>query len=895
MKNKKTLVTIASTLIVYLFLSTLLNSAVADPISIFVVDKEISDNEKVISNSDSSLLSTIDDIGSTINELESTSEKNSLNQVEISETNEVKVEQQNSKTFKEQDETNILLPNGEEDNNPNEQPLNNDYQNEKWALVIGSNPFDDHVGQGAIGEALSFKNLAVKYGWKSSNIRLLLDKVSLSDIFNEIQFIADNINPSDTLFVYLIDHGGPEFFCLYEEKLYYSDLDIALDSIKVEGIGIAISACYSGSAIPHLKQQGRVIVTSGPPDETNGGLGHVFLNAFDEFGDYSINGNNNGMVSLEEAYFYIKHEGYQNPQIQDDYNGELNLFNINWEEGRKDQITSYTYRSSCSHSVLNWNGQSLWVFELAQSFQPSLSTLTKIRLEIGKTGTPKNLIISIRNNLYGKDLTSKIIQPDQINSDFYTTIDFPDINVIPGETYYIVCRALGEETGPCFGCHQFYLGFTDDCYDKGTCYRIEWSSDWQGKNGDLLFVTYGEGVSYNNNPPAKPNRPEGLNSCTLGLEYTYSTNSTDADDDKISYGWDWDGDDGIDEWTSFYNSDETINIPHIWNYEGIFNVKVKARDELYQESDWSEELIVTITEADGDGDGVPDDIDNCPFTYNPDQTDSDGDGIGDACDDDDDENILFVQCTDSIMEGKILTVTVRKNNANGEKIYAWVNFPGAKLIKNKYGQTVSFLVDDVNQDTQFTITASKLGWEDGTKTITVKNNNPPVALLTGPESGWKNQELTFDASASYDPDGGSLTYEYKWKLVDVWHEGSSIQNHTYISAIPQTKTITLKVTDEYGESDTKTIYCNIHKPVADFTMTPSNPKKNQEITFDATESSGNGLTYEWKWNLLGLYEGTGMIVYHSYPHIGYKTVTLRITDIYGNTDTKSQTFWVSLP
>jgi len=36
--------------------------------------------------------------------------------------------------------------------------------------------------------------------------------------------------------------------------------------------------------------------------------------------------------------------------------------------------------------------------------------------------------------------------------------------------------------------------------------------------------------------------------------------------------------------------------------------------------------------SDADGDGVPDDVDNCPATANADQADADGDGIGDACD-----------------------------------------------------------------------------------------------------------------------------------------------------------------------------------------------------------------------------------------------------------------------
>ena len=48
------------------------------------------------------------------------------------------------------------------------------------------------------------------------------------------------------------------------------------------------------------------------------------------------------------------------------------------------------------------------------------------------------------------------------------------------------------------------------------------------------------------------------------------------------------------------------------------------------------------TPTDRDGDGVADDADNCPDTANPEQADSDGDGVGDACDapaDSDDDGV----------------------------------------------------------------------------------------------------------------------------------------------------------------------------------------------------------------------------------------------------------------
>lgn len=65
----------------------------------------------------------------------------------------------------------------------------------------------------------------------------------------------------------------------------------------------------------------------------------------------------------------------------------------------------------------------------------------------------------------------------------------------------------------------------------------------------------------------------------------------------------------------------------------VYYVQVDAYNILGQVQ--SSEIVnftTTHPEKDFDQDGVPNPLDNCPFTANPEQLDSDGNGVGDACD-----------------------------------------------------------------------------------------------------------------------------------------------------------------------------------------------------------------------------------------------------------------------
>ena len=86
-------------------------------------------------------------------------------------------------------------------------------------------------------------------------------------------------------------------------------------------------------------------------------------------------------------------------------------------------------------------------FWIAQSFKPILPVLTRVELRLFRmNGISSDFITCIRSNLTGEDLTSISLPYNKIStSSSWIEFDFPDIDVIPERSYYIICRTNGGD------------------------------------------------------------------------------------------------------------------------------------------------------------------------------------------------------------------------------------------------------------------------------------------------------------------------------------------------------------------------------------------------------------------------------------------------------------------
>jgi hypothetical protein len=82
---------------------------------------------------------------------------------------------------------------------------------------------------------------------------------------------------------------------------------------------------------------------------------------------------------------------------------------------------------------------------------------------------------------------------------------------------------------------------------------------------------------YASEPPSTPEAPDGPNSGSASVEYTYTATSIDPEGDQILYMFDW-GDGNISGWIGPFDSGAVGTTNHSWTQAGTYEIKAKARD-----------------------------------------------------------------------------------------------------------------------------------------------------------------------------------------------------------------------------------------------------------------------------------------------------------------------------
>ena len=169
-------------------------------------------------------------------------------------------------------------------------------------------------------------------------------------------------------------------------------------------------------------------------------------------------------------------------------------------------------------------------------------------------------------------------------------------------------------------------------------------------------------------------------------------------------------------------------------------------------------------------------------------------------------------------------------------------------------------------------------------------NQPPTAsLAVGPLSGDAPLTVSFDGSASTDPDGSIVSQA--WDFGDGQATSGPTASHLY--SVPGSYAVTLTVTDDGGGTATATASIQVaappppnQPPTASLSAAPLSGDAPLTVSFDGsalTDADGSIVSHAWDFG--DGQAASGPTASHLYSVPGSYAVTLTVTDDGGGTAT----------
>jgi PKD repeat protein len=212
------------------------------------------------------------------------------------------------------------------------------------------------------------------------------------------------------------------------------------------------------------------------------------------------------------------------------------------------------------------------------------------------------------------------------------------------------------------------------------------------------------------------------------------------------------------------------------------------------------------------------------------------------------------------------------------------------------GQTINYAYAEAGTyNVTLTVTDNNNGVTvSDPRAVTVEGNRAPTAVITVSNSNpLINEFVSFSGLESTDEDGSIAAYVWDFGDGDTERGGTVSKRYSSVGSF----LVTLQVIDGEGGlgfASTTVQVGSGQAPTASFSFSPSSPKVNERVSFNASASSDpDGEIRSFRWDFGDGGTASGKTVAHTYFAAGNYTVILEVIDDKGLSSSSQSTLTVS--